>query len=296
MKQQLWQWVACVLLAAFSSAAPASEGDADGCKDHPLFNRVKGYVLTSCDVKDFSDYRFPTGAPRAGREGEEQLKLETVEGHYTELTYHLNEDQPRASSLQIMRNYQAAAKAAGGSVEGEWRHGDVDLSAYGGGTRATTLRIKKANSEAWVFVRSEEDGPYTVTLVEREAMRQDVVANELLDRINQDGYVALYINFDTGKATIKPDSLATVEEVVKMLKAAPDLKLEVGGHTDNVGKPEANQKLSEARAQSVMKALTERGIAVTRLTAKGYGDTRPTADNRNEEGRAKNRRVELTKR
>lgn len=296
MKQRLWQWLACVLLAALSGTAMANEGDEPGCKDHPLFNRIKGYALTSCNAKDFSDYRFPVGAPRPGREGEDQLKLETVEGRYTELVYNLNDGQPRASSLQILRNYQAAAKAAGGSVEGDWRHGDVDLSAYGGGERASTLRIKKGSSEVWVFVRSEEDGPYSVTLVEREAMRQDVVANELLDRINQDGYVALYINFDTAKATIKPDSLATVDEVAKMLKAAPDLKLEVGGHTDNVGKPDANQKLSEARAQSVMKALADRGIAAARLTAKGYGDTKPVADNRSEEGRAKNRRVELSKR
>ena len=281
------------LLLSLCAGAVQADEDQAGCKDHPLFNRVKGYVLASCEAKDFSDYQFPTGKPR---EGDEQLKLETVEGHYTEMVYHLKEDQPRASSLQIVRNYQAAAKAAGGSVEGDYRHGDMDLSPYGGGSRATTLRIRKAGKEAWVFVRSEEDGPYFVTIVEREAMRQDVVANELLDRINQDGYVALYINFDTGKATIKPDSLATVEEVAKMLKSAPELKLEVGGHTDNVGKPDANQKLSEARAQSVMKALAERGVAAARLTAKGYGDSKPVADNRSEEGRAKNRRVELSKR
>ncbi|HUP90883.1 MAG TPA: OmpA family protein, partial [Solimonas sp.] len=84
-------------------------------------------------------------------------------------------------------------------------------------------------------------------------------------------------------------------EVAKMLKSAPDLKLEVGGHTDNVGQPAANQKLSEARAQAVQAALVAQGIAAARLSAKGYGDTRPVADNRSEDGRAKNRRVELTK-
>lgn len=284
--------LAGLLLSLCAGMARADE-DQPGCKDHPLFNRIKGYVLASCDSKDFSDYQFPVGKPRAS---EEQLELETVEGHYTELVYHLREGEPRASSLQIVRNYQAAAKAASGSVEGDYRHGDMDLSPYGGGSRATTLRITKGGKEAWVFVRSEEDGPYFVTLVEREAMRQDVVANELLDRINKDGFVALYINFDTAKASIKPDSLPVLDEVVKMLNAAPALKLEVGGHTDNVGQPAANQKLSEARAQSVMQALTARGIAAARLTAKGYGDSKPVADNRSEEGRAKNRRVELSKR
>lgn len=76
---------------------------------------------------------------------------------------------------------------------------------------------------------------------------------------------------------------------------AASLKVEVGGHTDNVGAPEANMKLSDERAKAVMAALVERGVQADRLTAKGFGQTTPVADNRTEDGRAKNRRVELVK-
>lgn len=80
-----------------------------------------------------------------------------------------------------------------------------------------------------------------------------------------------------------------------MPKAAPALSVIVGGHTDNVGAPEANQKLSEERARAVVAALVQRGIAASRLEARGFGQTAPIADNRTEDGRAKNRRVELVK-
>lgn len=289
MKSSLWS---LILLTMLSLPAIAQE-DAEGCKDHPLFNRLKGYAIGSCESVEFDGYKFPVGAPT----GEyDQFKFETVEGAKTDLNYYPMEGAKPASALQVIRNFQAAAKAAGGSVEGEYEHGESDLSGIGGGHRATTIKITKGGKEAWALVRGDNDGgPYSITLVEREVMRQDIVANELLDKLNKDGYVALYINFDTAKAIIKPDSAATIEQVAQMLKSAPELKLEVGGHTDNVGNPEANQKLSEARAQAVVKALGERGITTMRLTAKGYGDSKPVADNRSEEGRAKNRRVELVK-
>jgi len=103
------------------------------------------------------------------------------------------------------------------------------------------------------------------------------------------------VNFDTGKSTIKPDSEKTLDDAAAVLKAASTLKIEVGGHTDKVGTPQSNDKLSTARAEAVMKALVKRGVTANRLTAKGYGQSAPVADNRSEDGRAKNRRVELVK-
>jgi OOP family OmpA-OmpF porin len=104
------------------------------------------------------------------------------------------------------------------------------------------------------------------------------------------------ILFDTGKSNIKPESTPTLKQIAATLKAHPELKIEVQGHTDNVGKPDANLKLSQARAEAVKQALsTEYGVAAGQLTAKGYGDTKPSADNKTAEGRANNRRVELVK-
>jgi OOP family OmpA-OmpF porin len=282
-------------LLALLCATAWADDDADGCKDHPLFNRLKGYHISSCDNVEFDAYKFPVGAPMP--DADPAYKFETVEGRRSELTYYPDEGRKPASALQVIRNFQAAARAAGGTVEGEYEHGVSDLSGIGGGHRATTVKIVKGGHEAWALVRGDNDGgPYSISLVEREAMRQDIVANELLDAINKNGFVALYINFDTGKATIKPDSAKTLDDAAAALKGVPDLKLEVAGHTDNVGGADANRKLSEARAQSVMQALVTRGIAAARLTAKGYGPDKPVADNSTEPGRAKNRRVELIKR
>ena len=85
-------------------------------------------------------------------------------------------------------------------------------------------------------------------------------------------------------------------EVLTLLQTSPDLRLDVEGHTDNTSTPAHNQQLSEARAQTVLAALTAQGIAGSRLRAAGFGQTRPLADNATEAGRAKNRRVELVKR
>ncbi len=283
-------WLAGWLLLA--SSAPLQAQDADGCRDHPLFNRIKGYVIASCENKEFDDFRFPVGKAADS----ESLKRETVEGRKSELSYFPGENQTPASPLQVLRNFQAAARAVGGTVEGEYEHEFIDLSSFGGGNRATTLRIARDGSEVWVLLRANDDGPYALTIVEREVLRQDVIANELLEKINREGHVALYLNFDTGKASLRPDATPTLEQVLQMLAAAPALKLEIGGHTDNAGKPGDNQRLSEARAAAVVKALVARGIAAGRLTSKGYGDSQPIADNHSEAGRAKNRRVELSRR
>lgn len=104
------------------------------------------------------------------------------------------------------------------------------------------------------------------------------------------------ILFDTGKSNIKPESTPTLKQIAAAFKAYPDLKVEIQGHTDNVGKPDGNLKLSQARAEAVKKVLTtEYGVKADQLTAKGYGDTKPLADNKTAEGRANNRRVELVK-
>ncbi len=111
----------------------------------------------------------------------------------------------------------------------------------------------------------------------------------------REGRVALYIQFDTGKATIRAESQPTIDQVVKLMTDNPKLKLRVEGHTDDVGAAKDNQLLSEQRAGAVREALINAGIEATRLSAAGFGESRPIGDNTTEEGRAKNRRVELVK-
>ena len=102
--------------------------------------------------------------------------------------------------------------------------------------------------------------------------------------------------FDTGKATLRPESSAALAPVGELLKGDAALKLEIQGHTDNVGQAVANMKLSQDRAAAVKAYLvTTFGISAARLTTSGFGDTKPLAPNTAEGGRAQNRRVELVK-
>ena len=101
------------------------------------------------------------------------------------------------------------------------------------------------------------------------------------------------VNFETGKAELKPESFPVLDELVAYLQRKDDERIEIGGHTDNVGKPAANLTLSMARAKSVMDYIISKGIDPNRLTAKGYGMTQPIAENSSAEGRAINRRTEV---
>jgi outer membrane protein OmpA-like peptidoglycan-associated protein len=137
-----------------------------------------------------------------------------------------------------------------------------------------------------------------VDIVEAKAREQKMVtvnASEMASAIAGTGKVALYgIYFDFNKTDIKPESDATLAEIGKLLKGSPAMKVLVVGHTDNVGTFAFNTDLSQRRAASVVNALTSRfGIARDRLTPFGVSFAAPVASNRTEEGRAKNRRVEL---
>lgn len=98
-----------------------------------------------------------------------------------------------------------------------------------------------------------------------------------------------------GKSTIRDESRPLIDQIVKLLTDNTNLKLSIEGHTDNVGDAKSNKTLSDQRAKNVLDALTKAGVDGKRLSAIGYGQDKPVADNRNEEGRAKNRRVELVK-
>ena len=130
-------------------------------------------------------------------------------------------------------------------------------------------------------------------------MVQEVVADakSLAQDIRTTGHASVYgIHFDFNKATVKPESEQTLKEISKLLKQDPKLNLHVVGHTDNVGKIAYNMKLSQTRAEAVVKALvTKHGVSPNRLKSYGVGPLAPVASNETEEGRALTRRVELVK-
>lgn len=263
-----------MLAAAAVLAAQTHSKDVRGSSDHPLFpTRMPGYFISSHQVQGFAAYKFP---PKPGTE---------VEGKYTKIGYYLINPKEHPGGLAIKRNYENAIKAIGGEVV----HSDATSSV---------VKAMRNGVEVWAQVLAPTNYGgryYYLHVVEREAMQQVITADAMGAAIDKDGFVALDIHFATGKAEILPESQPAVAEIVALLKKRPALKVGVDGHTDNTGTPEGNLALSKARAESVVRSLTAAGIDAGRLTASGYGQTRPVADNRMEEGRAKNRRVEIVK-
>jgi hypothetical protein len=140
--------------------------------------------------------------------------------------------------------------------------------------------------DIWVSLHSSGDS-YTIQVA-------DAGVEDLGKELDRDCHIPLYgVHFDFNKATLRPDSDPVLEKLFALLQSRPQLKLEVQGHTDNVGGDDYNQKLSEARAGAVVGWLHAKSIASDRLTSRGYGLKMPIADNDSDEGRAKNRRVEI---
>jgi OmpA-OmpF porin, OOP family len=263
----------------------AYAADVKGSKDHPLLTRYPDSRITEYD-KNFNSVTFKV------KNAEGKVEEKAVEGQATVIRYFYKDAETQPSPLQIIRNYQNAVKAIKGEVLFERAPKDMDPGE-------TTLKANANGKDIWIKVEpdiwSAPTQSYVLSVVEVEAMVQVISANAMLDALNKDGFIALYINFDTGKSVLKTDGEATVKEIVAMLKGAPDLKISVEGHTDNVGTPASNLTLSNARAKAVMDAIVKGGIAANRLSSKGLGQTAPIADNRSDDGKAKNRRVELVK-
>lgn len=279
ISKQLFLLVVAVLLLI--PVLSYAEKDRKGSKDHPLFTRMPGTYIWTYEEIDFDKVSF-----RVKDKGPEPLRVAQVEGHKYLIRY-LTEPRKRTSMLNIIRNHTEAIKKIGGEVVFEWKNG-------------ATMRLAKDGKEVWVEVTCSAGGSdgcdgAQLTILEKEAFVQQVVATDMLDTLNKDGFIALDIHFETGKAIIKPESQPIVDQISTFMKANPKLGISVEGHTDNVGKAADNKALSGARAKAVMTAIIKQGIDAKRLSSAGYGQERPVADNRSEEGRAKNRRVELVK-
>lgn len=267
-----------ILLAPFALRAASDPEDKPGSRDPGLFSRMPGFHIYSYEELEFDRFEFPVASG----------KTQAVEGRRVSVNYYANEGIKLPSAIQVTRNYTNAVKAIGGKVVYEYEDG---------GRNYTTFQVAKGNVESWAFVEGSGNGMYSVTVVEKEAMRQDVVANAaaMAGSIRDTGKVALYgITFDTDRAEVRPESDATIAEIAKLMKNDARLSVYVVGHTDNSGAFDHNVKLSQARAASVVKVLTTKhGIAAARLAPFGAGPVSPVASNATPEGRAKNRRVEI---
>ena len=269
-----------LLLILFYTVTVFAQQDADGCKDSPMFpKRMSNYFISECKT-NYGEADF-------------NVKEEEIihkEGTFNSVRYDFNAEsgQQKPSVLQILKNYEAAAKNIGA------------LTVYqSSGTAIGTYKIIKNGADA-VWIKIEAGGNdnndfFVLTIIQMEEMKQEVTSSDILSALNTDGHIALYINFETGKSDVKPESQTIIDQVEAMLKSNPNLKISIEGHTDNVGSPTSNQTLSDNRAKSVMNLLIAKGIDKSRLSAKGWGQSKPIVENTTDSNKAKNRRVEIVK-
>jgi OmpA-OmpF porin, OOP family len=247
--------------------------DAEGCKDSPIITRMPGSTIHSCENKEYEQMKMPVGKNKDGEVTEKML-----EGEFHSWDYGTREG---VSEIQVFRNFETALKQAGMKIVYEDSPG--------------TITANKGDTWYWL---QNSGSYYYQTLLTVKSMQQEVTADasSIADELSKSGHIALYgIHFETANATILPDSETVLAEVAKMLQQNPDVKVSIEGHTDNVGSAAANQTLSEKRAQAVVAWLSSHGIEGSRLKATGWGASKPVDDNATEDGRAKNRRVELVK-
>ncbi len=253
--------------------------DAEGSKDPALFTRMPGYHIYRYDDLQFDQYEFKIS----------DNKTQVVQGHSLFIIYDPNDNIQQPSPLQIGVNYINAARSVGGQLVYEFHDPGEDV----------VVKVVKNNLETWAYISANGNGSYSIHLIEKQAMIQDVLADasSMGKSIKETGKATLYgIYFDTGKADVKPESDAALKEIAKLMKDNASLKLYVVGHTDNTGTLEANMKLSQDRAVAILNELVSKyAVNASRLKACGDGPTAPVASNDTEEGRALNRRVELVK-
>jgi len=320
--------VVVALALGCSAAGAARAADEPGSADHPLIGRYQGATIVHYRPAAFDEIAL-LHAPHdytallerdalSDRSGPEWLRLE---GRLTRIRY---EVPPGRSSLEVMRNYAAALKAKGfetlftcadqacftGKLKDPYLIGQQidtennDSTRYFDHARYLLARLARPEGDVHAAILVGEVNRLVsvfVAVVEAEAMEDDriqVDAGQMARAIAADRKVSVYgIVFDYDDDTLKPESKPTLDAIAKLLEEQPQLRLEIVGHTDNRGTPQYNLDLSRRRAASVVEALTrDYGIAPDRLASSGAGMTAPVASNDTEEGRAKNRRVELVAR
>ena len=215
------------------------------------------------------------------------------------------------SQMALRRNYEAALAGLGAVKVSKVGPEDSALIAANGDEYAMrkkmgipernmsydTYVIRTPQARAWVVLMFGDTRTQILTVEEKDFVQSVamVTADKMRSELAARGRVALYLNFDTDKATIRADGKPAIDEIITLMKKDATLKLAVEGHTDNSGDARHNKELSQQRAAAVVEALVKASIDRARLSSSGLGDSRPLADNKDEEGRARNRRVELVR-
>ena len=305
----------CIFLG-FSSVY--AQEDVEGSKDHPLISRYEGAYIQGYEQVNYDRLTFFKG------EADGEVQDTTLEGKVTRILYYLPEGH---SVLQVQRNYQMALKEAGFEVVYECFGGldeiprDIfrDFETIGRRNRNVfngkdhsyfMARLPGESGDIYVSAHSiisdyadMDRQPVTALQVLEEKpmatgkVKVKMKAQAMAKDIDERGTVRLHgIHFETDKAKIMKKSESLLAEIAALLQQKPDLKLQVVGHTDATGGMEHNMELSKQRARAVVKFLaSEHGISEDRLTPYGVGPLAPIASNEDEDGRARNRRVELVK-
>jgi OOP family OmpA-OmpF porin len=312
-------------VVAVGAGAQGMPADAPGAKDHPAITRYAGSWLVGQEVKEFD------AATIAG--GPTERDVVNVEGRITRLYYlapagrsALEVQRNYEAALQkagATRRDACAGRSckgrdlgpaqfvlktpAAGGVEGwsgstlleAWQ--DIDGRHWWYGTLergGSVWHVSVLSAPSGVIALKDKHVATLVQIVEPKAMDTGMVvvdAAALTQGLQAEGKVPLYgLHFDSGKAELKPQSRPQLDEMARLLRGQPALKVYIVGHTDNQGALEANLALSRARAQAVVDALVkDHRIEARRLAAAGVASYAPVASNAGDAGRARNRRVEL---
>ena len=261
----------CFAILISAHVCSAQTKDAAGCKDSPLISRFPGSVIIGCTDKADDSFTFTLDAG----------KKKAVEGEFHQVHYNFPQT---ASKPQVVRNLNTALRTAGYTMV-------YDSGTYGDFTGHM--------GKTWIQIEISSSGSILESIVIETQLTQDVVANAaaLGGSLASSGHTVVNgIQFDTGKAEVKPESTPALDEVANLLKGDAKLKLYVVGHTDNVGTLASNMDLSKRRAAAVVQLLvTKYGVSADRLSPYGDGPYAPLASNDTEDGRTLNRRVELVK-
>lgn len=311
-----------LLAGTLFSAGSVLAGDVAGASDHPLIGRYEGSVITTYKKSAFNEQRFiraPIDIRTDGETFTDENSMK-VEGTITDIRYDAPENR---STLEIMRNYEQSLKARGFETVYSCANetcfrgktsvyrfnfvgGDETINRrYGDGVRYLLARAQAPEGDTYAAIilgESKSAALVHVIAADTRPMQDGQIAfvdaAAMATSIATSGHVVLYgIEFDFDKADIRASSRPTLDEIARFLKDKDELSIVVTGHTDAKGGFDYNVDLSNRRAAAVVAALVQDyGIARNRLQPFGAGMSAPVASNDEEEGRAKNRRVELVKR